>query len=131
MPGRTLWSAKLYFWDVPAALVGLALAVVLTKTPIGGYTFLWIGAPLVLVALRRTVLPQLTPPDDPSKPPPSIGRRFAAYACLVFGGFVALIAGGVLYVAATSEKDPQILWPMLFGVGFGGAVAALGVRWIT
>ena len=132
MAGRsTRWSSKLYFWDVPAALVGFAVAAVLQKVPLGAYSVFWWGAPLAFVAIRRVALPQLTPADDPSKPPASIGRRIGAYACLVSGGFIALVSGAMFYAAATSETKPELAWPLLVVLGFGGTIAALGIRWLT
>jgi hypothetical protein len=127
----TMWSAKLYSWDVPAALVGFAAACFLRRIPLGSVSVLWWGAPVAFVALRRAVLPQLTPASDPSRPPPSMGRRVGAYACLIVGGFIALIAGLFFYMAATDAKQPGFAWPALLVLGFGGGIAALGVRWLT
>jgi hypothetical protein len=118
------------FWDVPFALTGVALAAVLRGFVVGGYHVLWSGAPLAFVAARRMMLPEL---DRPLPPPGSIsiGRRIGAYALMVLGGFVAMIAGVGFYVSATDETHPETVWPALAIAGVGALVAMLGLRRIT
>jgi hypothetical protein len=118
------------FWDVPFALAGVAFAAVLKGFVLGGYHVLWEGAPLAFVAARRMMLPELDRPL-PAPGSISIGRRIGAYALMVLGGFVAMIAGVAFYVGATDENHPQTLWPALAVAGVGGLVAALGLRRIT
>jgi hypothetical protein len=127
---HTVWGRRLEFWDVPAAVVGFAGAVLLRGVAVAGYHVLWLGAPAAFVLARRILLPQLSPPAG--QPPPTVttGRKVAAYACMIFGGFVALIAGGLFYAVATDDTAPAISWPVFAVASAGAMLAALGVRWL-
>jgi hypothetical protein len=127
---HTAWGEPLQFWDVPFALVGLGLAATLNGLAVGGYHLLWIGAPVALVAARRGLLPQLSRSTSTAAPI-TVGRRIGAYVLMVVGGFVALIAGGIFYAAASDAEHPATLWPALLIAGLGGLVAAVGVRRVT
>jgi hypothetical protein len=122
----------LHFWDVPAALLGVAIAGGLSGVPVlGTYGIVWIGGPFAMVALRRTFLPMLTPAVEVDPAPVSLGRRLLAYIFMLVGGTIAMLSGLIFYGAATAAKRPEFAWPFLIVFGMGGMLAALGVRWLT
>ncbi|WP_437293346.1 hypothetical protein [Sorangium sp. So ce426] len=125
-------NPTLHFWDVPAALLGLAVAGALSRIPLlGEYGLLWIGAPAAFVALRRLALPQLTPAATAPKPSLSIWQRLGAYFCLILGGVITLIAGIAFYINATRETRPEFTWQLLLPMAIGGALAMVGIRRLT
>jgi hypothetical protein len=130
--GRTAWTAPLAFWDVPAALVGLAVAGGLQRVPIGHLGgVIWIGAPVAFVAARRALLPQLSPSRNEPRPEITLGRKIGAYVCMIVGGFFVLLGGLFFYGAATDERQPVFAWPFLLVAAAGGALASWGVRRVT
>jgi hypothetical protein len=130
--GRTAWTAPLAFWDVPAALVGLAVAAALQRARIEHLgSVVWIGAPAAFVAARRGLLPQLSPSADEPRREITLGRKIGAYACMIVGGFVLLLGGLFFYAAATDERRPEFAWPFLLVAAAGGTLASWGVRRLT
>ncbi|HTN84065.1 MAG TPA: hypothetical protein VL242_10275 [Sorangium sp.] len=125
-------NPTLHFWDVPAALFGLAVAGALSRIPLlEGFGLLWVGAPAAMVALRRLALPQLTPAATAPRPTLSVWQRLGAYLCLIIGGVIALLAGIVFYLDATHATHPEFSWKALLPVAVGGALAAVGLRRLT
>lgn len=148
---RKLRTQPLSFWDVPAALVGFVVSMVVL---LGGvvaasahpvihhlaFAVALVGVlplgPLTLVAARRKLLPQLTPDPGRTRPPLTLGRRMAAYSLLVLGGLVGGLAGAI---AATmcylAVKDGDMSWGPFLAVDavavFGALLFAVGVRWLT
>ncbi len=128
---------KLHAWDVPAALLGVIIASVLVvRFPSwresGAAVMSTYAGPIIgLVSARRAMFPLLTPPEGLQKAPPSLGRRLAAYALLIFGGFLVFLPALLLYAAAVDEKNPGFAWPALIPLAIGGAMGTVGVRWLT
>jgi hypothetical protein len=123
-------NLRLLFWDVPAAILGLVVTLLLVQIPIGDFGILWFGAPVVFVLARRTWLPQLSPPDDFEPKPVSWARAIAAYSLIIVGGFIAMVAGLVVCVGAWNTPH-EFIWPALIVSGIGGLIAIPGVRWLT
>lgn len=121
----------LYPWDVPAALLGLGASLFVAKlwphgaAPIGGV------ATVGLIHLRRTLLPRLTPAPNLDRAPPSLGRKIAAYACLIFGGVIALISGMVCWFAFKDAASLVSLLPVVVIFALGALIVSVGLRWIT
>ena len=125
----TQTNPALSVWDIPAALLGLALAMALSHVPvIGKHGLLWIGAPAAVVILRQKFLPKLTPTAQQSGRPLSIARKAFAYALTVLGGVIALIGGMVLYIAVAVDPEPRAAWAGLIALSIGGLIAATGLR---
>ncbi|MBN9165121.1 MAG: hypothetical protein BGO98_42370 [Myxococcales bacterium 68-20] len=133
-PGLNMWSSRLYFWDVPAALLGLGATLVLQSLVVLDHGVVWMGAPVAAVLLRRWLLPSLTPPIDETAPPPSVGRRLMALALIIPGGFVLFLSMLFLVVALESPGERENIlsaWPLLIVIGVGGSITAMGVRIMT
>ncbi|WP_437733511.1 hypothetical protein [Sorangium sp. So ce1335] len=125
-------NPTLHFWDVPAAILGLAVAGALSRIPLlEGFGLLWIGAPAAFVALRRVALPQLTPAATVPRPTLSFWQRLGAYCCLIVGGVITLLSGIVFYINATHATRAEFSWKLLLPLAIGGAIAAVGVRKLT
>jgi hypothetical protein len=125
-------NPNLSFWDVPAALLGFAIAAALQGIPIvGQYGIEWLGAPAAMVALRRTLLPGLTPAVEDNLVPISPRDRLVAYAILIPGGVLTLLAGLLFYATATDPAKRSTCWVFLPVLWIGGAIATLGVRRLT
>ncbi len=116
-------------WDVVAALLGLMTAVALwwMQPAIGGYTFLWIGAPALAVAARRYFLPQLSPSPYEVRLKPTPGRRALGYALMIFGGLVAVFGAMVIW-AGVSVKEATAIAGGVAAATVGGWIATLGYR---
>jgi hypothetical protein len=125
-------NPSLSFWDVPAALLGMAIpAALCSMTPIGEYKVVWLGAPLAMVMLRRTLLPGLTPAVTENLVPISPRDRLVAYALMITGGVIALLTGLLFYSTATDPAKREFCWVFLPFLWVGGAMATLGVRKMT
>jgi hypothetical protein len=125
----SVYMEPLSVWDVVAAIAGLGVAIVSAHfLHLGGYTFRWVGAPAALIAARRAWFPDLTP--RPDKPPPSLGRRIRGYACMIFGGFIALLSGiGVLATFSDTHATDMTAAFIVLGVfAFGAGLVLIGVR---
>jgi hypothetical protein len=82
------------------------------------------------VVFRRAVLPQLTPKNE-AKQPPSVGRRIGGYAFVVIGGVITMLSVALYIAAAMDAKNPQLAWPVLIVLAFGGVAIVQGARWLT
>ncbi|XYH98606.1 hypothetical protein ACMHYB_02260 [Sorangium sp. So ce1128] len=132
MANESARNPTLHFWDVPAALLGVAVAGALSHIPLlEGFGLLWVGAPAAFVALRRLALPQLTPAATAPRPTLSVWQRLFAYLCLIIGGVIALLAGIVFYINVTQKTRAEFSWKLLIPVAVGGALAAVGLRRLT
>ena len=128
------WSSRIYFWDIPAALLGFGVMLVLQSLVVLEHGVVWIGAPVAAVLARRWFLPSLTPPLDETAPPPSVGRRLMGLALIIPGGFVLLLCMLFLVVALESPGERENIlsaWPLLIVIGVAGSIMAMGFRIIT